>query len=417
MIKKLSVTGFKSLRSVTDLRLPSMAVFFGPNTAGKSNLIDALQALSRSATCRTLSDALQEPIRGYPAETFSFPSEGLKGLLSQSEAFFGFDSVMQVDRERYRYRLQVRVVPATGALSVTDEYLAALTTQGGVRGNALIERITENGGKEELRIRRKSKPAHPRTEPVGLNHTIISDLRLGGPEYRGIEKCRNEFAGWRAYYLDPRTAMRRPVPPAEVQDIGAFGENIAPFLYRLQQTSERHFAAVKRLLRTLVPSVEGISVDLDRQRGTLDVTVRQNGVDFSSRILSEGTLRILALCAITVNPWASPVMAFEEPENGVQPRRIELISNLLCSIAMEQKRQLIVTTHSPLLVASVIKQARIHSDQIGLFNVRRSVAGTEIEPFDVTDPLLADSEISAALADRGEDGVFEGLALRGMLDE
>jgi hypothetical protein len=360
---------------------------------------------------------LQEPIRGYPAETFSFPGEGLKGLLSQSEAFFGFDSVMQVDRERYEYRLQVRIVPATGALSVTDEYLAALTTQGGVKGNALIERITENGGKEELRIRRKSKPAHPRTEPVGLNHTMISDLRLGGPEYRGIEKCRNEFAGWRAYYLDPRIAMRRPVPPAEVQDIGAFGENIAPFLYRLQQTSERDFAAVKRLLRTLVPRVESISVDLDRQRGTLDVTVRQNGVDFSSRILSEGTLRILALCAITVNPWASPVMAFEEPENGVQPRRIELISKLLCSIALEQKRQLIVTTHSPLLVASVIKQARLHSEQIGLFNVRRSISGTEIEPFDVTGPLFADSEISAALADRGEDGVFEGLALRGMLDE
>lgn len=417
MIRKISVTGFKSLRNLVDLELPPMAVFFGPNTAGKSNLIDALRALSRLATTRTLSDALQEPIRGYPAETFSFPSEGLKGLLSQPEAFFEFESVMQVDREQYEYRLSVRIVPATGALSVTDEYLAALTAQGGVRGNALIERVQENGGKEELRIRRKSKPAHPRTEPVGLNHTIISDQRLGGVEYRGIEKCRSEFAGWRAYYLDPRGAMRRPVPPAEVQDIGAFGENIAPFLYRLQQTSSQHFAAVKRLLRTLVPSVEDIRVDLDPQRGTLDVTVRQNGVDFSSRILSEGTLRILALCAITVNPWASPVMAFEEPENGVQPRRIELITNLLCSIALQQKRQLIVTTHSPLLVASVIKQARSNREQIGLFNVRRSPSGTEIEPFDVASPLFTDAAIKDALTDRGEDGVFEGLALRGMLDE
>ncbi len=417
MIRKISVTGFKSLRKVTDLKLPQMAVFFGPNAAGKSNFIDAVQALSRLATGRMLGDAWQEPIRGYPTESYSFPSGGLKGLLGQPEALFEFGSVMQVDREQFEYRLTIRIVPATGSLSVTDEYLAALTTQGGVKGNALIERIQENGGKEELRIRRKSKPAHPRTEPVGLNHTIISDLRLSGAEYRGIEKCRDEFGGWRAYYLDPRVAMRRPVPPAEVQDIGAYGENIAPFLYRLQQTSDRHFAAVKRLLRTLVPSVEGIGVDLDRQRGTLDVTVRQNGVDFSSRILSEGTLRILALCAITVNPWASPVLAFEEPENGVQPRRIELITNLLCSIALQQKRQLIVTTHSPLLVASVIKQARSNNEQIGLFNVRRSPSGTEIEPFDVTGPLFADSEVSAALADRGEDGVFEGLALRGMLDE
>ena len=414
MIREISVTGFKSLRKGIDLKLPQMAVFFGPNTAGKSNLINALQALSRLATCRTLGDALQEPIRGYPAETFSFPSGGLKGLLSQSEACYQFRSLIQIEKEQYEYRLSVRIVPATGVLGVTDEYLAALSARGEVKGNPLIECLPEKG---ELRIRRRKKAAHPRTEDVGLNHTILSDPRLGGQEYRGIEKCRDEFAGWRGYYLDPRVAMRRPVPPAEVQDIGAYGENIAPFLYRLQQTSERHFAAVKRLLRTLVPSVEGINVDLDRQRGTLDVTVRQDGVEFSSRILSEGTLRILALCAITVNPWASPVTAFEEPENGVQPRRIELIANLLCSIALQQKRQLIVTTHSPLLVASVIKQARANSERIGLFNVRRSSSGTEIEPFDVTGPLFADSEVAAALADRGEDGVFEGLALRGMLDE
>jgi predicted ATPase len=417
MIRKISVTGFKSLQKINDLELPRMAVFFGPNTAGKSNLIDALQALSRMATCRTLGEALQEPIRGYPAETFLFPSEGLKGLLNQPEAFYEFGSVMQVDKEQYEYKLGVRIVPATGALSVTDEYLASLGAQGAVKGNPLIERVEENGRQQELHIRRRSKAARPRTEPIGLNHTIISDPRLGGDDYPGIEKCRNEFAGWRTYYLDPRIAMRRPVPPAEVQDIGTFGESIAPFLYRLRETSPQRFDAVKRLLRTLVPSVEGITVDLDQRQGTLDVVVRQNEVDFSSRILSEGTMRILALCAITVNPWASPVMAFEEPENGVQPRRIELITNILCSIALEQNRQIIVTTHSPLFVASVIKRARSHKEEIGLFNVRRSSSGTEIKPFDVADPLFEDSEISAALADRGEDGVFEGLALRGMLDE
>jgi predicted ATPase len=394
-----------------------MAVLFGPNSAGKSNLIDALQCLSRMATCRTLGDAWQDPVRGHPMESVSFPSGGLKGLLGQAEAFLEFGSVMQIDRKRFQYRLRVQIVPTTGALSVADEYLAALTEDEVVKGNPLIERVKRKDGREEVYVRPKGKPAHPKREPAGLNHTIVSDARFSGKRYPEIEKCRNELAGWRAYYLDPRIAMRRPIPPAEVQDIGAFGENIAPFLYRLQQTSSQHFAAVKRLLRTLVPSVENISVDLDPQRGTLDVTVRQNGVDFSSRILSEGTLRILALCAITVNPWASPVMAFEEPENGVQPRRIELITDLLCSIALEQKRQLIVTTHSPLLVASVIKQAQLHTEQIGLFNVRRSPSGTEIEPFDVTSPLFMDSTIKEALTDRGEDGVFEGLALRGMLDE
>jgi AAA15 family ATPase/GTPase len=110
-------------------------------------------------------------------------------------------------------------------------------------------------------------------------------------------------------------------------------------------------------------------------------------------------------------------MAFEEPENGVQPRRLELIAELLCSLAIEGGRQLMVTTHSPLFTASIIKKARQHPNQVGLFNVRRRGAHTQIVPFEVTGPLFEDKEIAAALSDRGEDGVFEGLALRGMLDE
>jgi predicted ATPase len=419
MIRKISARGFKSLQNLVDLDLPQMSVFFGPNAAGKSNVIDAIQALSRFAACNTLGDALKEPIRGYPIETFSFPSGGLRGLLDQEHATFELGVLVQLEQDQYEYKLGIQIVPSTGALSVTSEYLAAIGSQGRQKGNALISPYPEESGKE-LHIRRKSKPGYPRTEPLGLNHTILSDLRLGGLEYRGIEKCRRELSGWRAYYLDPRMSMRRPAPPAEVQDIGVLGENIAPFLYRLQETEEKHFKAVRRLLVTLIPSVENVTVDLDRRRGTLDVVVRQNGIDFSSRVLSEGTLRMLALCAITVNPWATPVMAFEEPENGVQPRRMELIADLLCSIALQSEKQVIVTTHSPLFVASVIRtirQSGTPEGRIGLFNVRRTSDGTQIEPFDVAGPLFQDQEVKDALTDRGEDGLFEGLALRGMLDE
>ena len=65
MLRNLKVRGFKSLKDVS-IDLPRMAVLFGPNAAGKSNLLDAIQALSRIGTQRTLADALGEPIRGYP---------------------------------------------------------------------------------------------------------------------------------------------------------------------------------------------------------------------------------------------------------------------------------------------------------------------------------------------------------------
>jgi predicted ATPase len=140
-------------------------------------------------------------------------------------------------------------------------------------------------------------------------------------------------------------------------------------------------------------------------------------VDYSSRIVSEGTLRVLALCVIAVNPWAGSLLAFEEPENGVHPRRLELIAQLLLSVASEQGRQVLVTTHSPLFCDSVLKGVQSRTADVRLFNVRRDADATVVRPFDVTGPLFKNHEIAAALTTGTEDGLFESLLLRGMLDE
>jgi Predicted ATPase len=411
MLKRLRVHGFKSLRDV-EIELPRMAVLFGPNAAGKSNVIDAIQALSRLGTERTVADALSGPIRGYPIEALSFPSGGMPELLQQDHAEFSLGGDLVVGKETYRYELTVGIAPDSGKLRTMDEYLALLTAKGNEKGNPAIQRVGDN-----LHIRRKSKPAHPRQEPVGLNHTILSDPRLGGQAYRWIEKARGELADWRTYYLDPRVAMRAAKPPSDVRDIGVLGGDIAPFLYKLKAESGKHFDAVRRTLTSIIPGVEALDVDLDQRRGTLDLVVRQNGVDFSSRIISEGTLRVLALCAIAANPWGGSLIAFEEPENGVHPRRLELIAELLLSLAVEQGRQVVVTTHSPIFCDAVLKSAQKGSSDVGLFNVRRRGQETVIEPFDVTGALFRDREIADALTSRAEDGLFNALVLRGLLDE
>ena len=133
MLKRITINGYKSLRNI-DVELGRLTVLFGPNASGKSNFIDGLQLLSRIASSRTLSDAMSEPLRGYPVEQFSFPSGGLASLLSQKTAEFSF----QVDIEtgqpvnRYLYRVKICIRPESGSLSVGDEYLAWLNKKGEV---------------------------------------------------------------------------------------------------------------------------------------------------------------------------------------------------------------------------------------------------------------------------------------------
>ena len=84
-----------------------------------------------------------------------------------------------------------------------------------------------------------------------------------------------------------------------------------------------------------------------------------------------------ARCKCGLNPWGGSLVAFEEPENGVHPRRLELIADLLTSLVLDQRRQLIATTHSALFCDAMLKKARLSPDDIGLFTVGRGQAGTE----------------------------------------
>lgn len=413
MLKRIKIDGYKSLRHVS-VELSPLTVLFGPNASGKSNFIDALQMLSRVISNRTLSEAITEPLRGYPVEQFSFPSGGLESLLNKKMGEFSIQVEIETGKPRtnYQYRLAISIRPDSGALSVSDEYLAILTRKGTIKGNPVIEKVDD-----QIRIRRKSKPANPQREAVGMNYTILSDNRFRGIEYRHNERCRQEISSWKTYYLDPRVAMRTAATPSDVLDIGSLGDTLAPFLYKLRGEKPKNYAAVKRTLKSLIPRIEELDVDLDKKRGVLDITVRQDGIDYSNRIISEGTLRVLSLCAIAANPWGSELIAFEEPENGVHPRRVELIAELLGAMAMNQGRQVVITTHSPLLCEAFIRKQKNNPNLVTLMKVGFKSGGTTISPFEVMGPLFSDQEIKAALAGKEEDGAFETLLLRGLIDE
>lgn len=414
MLKKLTVRNFKSLNDVT-VELPRLSVLFGPNAVGKSNLLDAIQALSRIGNAPTLSEALGGPfpVRGHSFEAFSFAPDGLPGLLDKGSARFTLEADLTTGRENYRYRIEPQIDIRSGQLSVIDEYLVQLGVSGKPKGTAAIERVGSL-----LHIRPQAETDYIQQELVGLNHSILSDRSLGPKAYPYLARVRNELLNWRTYYFEPRMKMREEVSPDDVFDIGIHGEYITQFLYKLRAEFPKHFDAVFRTLRSIVPSIETLNVELDERRGTLNLWIRQGGIEYSSRVVSEGTLRVLALCAMAANPWGGSLVALEEPENGVHPRQIDLIAQLLFSLTEQYQRQVVVTTHSPLFVDAILKVKReAESSDIGLFSVRLTAQGTVVKPFDVTGQLFRDQEIAEALAKQTEDGRFESLILRGLIDE
>jgi len=420
VLRRIKINGFKSLVDV-ELELPRLVVLAGPNAAGKSNVLDAIQMLARAGTQRTLADALDTPIRGYPVEAFTFPAGGLPELLEQPAASFTIEGDLEIPGDenaetararsaaRAIYRVGVEIDPDAGVLSLADEHLTMAAQNWQPKGHARIEVVDGR-----VRVRRSSGSGRPPDEELHVNHTYLSDTRLSGSQYPLFDSVRGELATWRTHYLDPQAAMRAAVPAREVFDIGMRGEHLAPFLYGLKMRRPREFAAVSRTLRTVIPAVTSLDVELDTKRGELDIQIEQDGTTFSSRIISEGTLRVLALCAISVTARRG-LIAFEEPENGVHPQRIDRIAELLTSVARRGGAQIVVTTHSPGFVAAMLLLSRDEGAHIALFNVVRDRRETVIKPFG--DPgLWSEPAIDELLREPDEYDKVAAVVRRGWLD-
>jgi predicted ATPase len=373
MIRRVKIEGYKSLRNI-ELRLRPLTVIFGPNAAGKSNLFDALALLSRMGTAKTLRDAF-DPLehRGTPLEAFTYGDRGLDGLLESNTASFTIEVDVELSREvveavetrirqlregiperdakkprkrvtqrHLRYRIAVEIVPQTGILRVQDEELVALNADGTVNQHRTPFISLE---KRRLRLRMEGQ-ARPTEHELGLDYTLVSS-QLYPPHYPHVTAFREELSRWHFYYLEP-DLMRSEIGIQEAAIMDRRGAKLAAFYYTLKQRDERKFKGMLKALSLLVPAVSGLDVG-PTSSGLLELVVQENGSRYSSRLASEGTLRVLGLLAITRPLGPVSVVGYEEPENGVHPRRLKLIADLLIQATSDSDIQFLVNTHSPIL--------------------------------------------------------------------
>jgi len=436
MLKRIHIRGYKSLEDV-EVNLSQLVVLFGPNAAGKSNFLDALQLLSKMGTSRTLKEAFDPPYRGKPLESFTIGEGGIKGLLEKERLCFSIEADLSLSdglinavnrqiremrrpsgengfqegnrvsapvRERdLRYRIEVEMLPKSGVLRVSDEYLAALNARGepSSKRKPFIER---QGEKICLRLEGQARPTN---YDRYLDYSILSRPHYP-PHYPHLVAARRELENWLFFYFEPRERMRAANPVKETRHLGLMGEELAAFLNTMKSLDASRFKAVEKALHTLMPHIDGIEVDVS-DLGEVELRLKEGGVAMPARVLSEGTLRMLGLLALTGGDDPPALIGFEEPENGVHPRRVRLIAELLKTQEFLNQTQHIVTTHSPLLPDLLADKS--------LFVVSRLNRQTHIEPFATGwGPLGRGKDIDNAFCDDQEELPVSTRILRGDFD-
>jgi len=415
MIRRVRVDGYKSFHD-TQIDLTPLTLIVGPNATGKSNLFDALRLLSRVVTSHSLHEAFTDH-RGDPLEAFGYSEGGLEALLQKENAQFTIEvdvGLSQATRarteqliERYvspsngttgrrhpkkssitesllRYRVSISINPKTGALRIEDEYLAALreTHDGVLCPDERIKPFIEKIG-NRIYLRTEGQDCSVEYE-AGLSYAVASQP-LYPPYYPHLMALREELASWQFYYLEPHL-MREASPIKESHTITPFGGDLAAFYWTLQRTHLGQFCNIEKTLQTFIPTIEGIQIEVTKD-GQLRLKVKEDGAEYSAKVVSEGTLRILALLAILSPTNSASVVGIEEPENGVHSRRLRHIARLLQNAS--EKRQIIVNTHSALLLDY------FDSDIIGIVQCFKKDGRTHFQ-------VLHQMEISFQKLDAGE---------------
>ncbi|RJP34525.1 MAG: DUF2813 domain-containing protein [Candidatus Omnitrophota bacterium] len=432
MLKRVKIKGFKSLVDI-EVELRPLSVFFGPNAAGKSNFLDALQLLSRIASSPTLKDAFEPSYRGSPLESFTFESYGIEGLLEKELSTFSLEvdvelsqavinsvnrqihemkrtkindeenhkKTTRVTKKKLRYQIEIQIKPQTGILQVTNEYLAALNDKGEPfkSPRPFLEKKDNR-----LHLRMEGQ-AHPFYHELGLHHSILS-RPLYPPHYPHIVAMKQELSSWFFFYFEPRERMRAPNPVKEVRHIGLMGEELAAFLNTLRVTNERQFRSIEKSLQLIVPSITGIDVGVDKL-GQVKLKLMEGNTPIPASVVSEGTLRILGMLALAGANEPAALIGLEEPENGIHPRRIQLIAEQLKTHAESGDTQIIVTSHSPILLEFLPRES--------LYSCSKIDGKTTLEPFRDL-PLFHNQDICQILDREDESLIMQKFIMRGDLD-
>lgn len=282
----------------------------------------------------------------------------------------------KLNHTRLRYELQIkRFTNALGIedLAVTYEHLENLKPDEDQWVSLLPEEVIENWRPNVNRINTipyiKTETDNNRTtvlvseEGMSGGHkkrfpllnatrTVLSSFDT--VDFPHVLAAKEEMRHWKFLQLNPND-LRQPTDKNTGDDIiSESGQNLAAVLHRIKQEDRYSLTEISRDFQTFLPRFVDVDVieDTEKKQYILKLTDKDNK-EYTSRVLSEGTLRMLALCILEYDSKHTGLLCFEEPENGIPPFRIETMAKLLKHLSVdftEPLRQVIVNTHSPVLV-------------------------------------------------------------------
>ncbi len=353
LLDGIQLKGFLSFGRMSEpTQLTNLNVLIGPNGVGKSNFIEAVELLH--ATQSDFSGVIR--LGGTPNDWVWHGSK--EATAARIEVILS--SVNSTPKLRYA----LEFTESAGRLEIADEILeeadkANLRARDVrfyyrfQRGHPMINvnEISETSKKGAWPYRQRRL----KRENIDPQQSILSQ-RKDPDLYPEITAAAKRFGAIQVFreWSFGRSAALRAAQPSNLPTDALLPQlvNLGLVLNDLEHRDE--WTRFNELMQRFLPRFKRLSTKVSA--GSVQVYLHEEGLSapVPATRLSDGTLRFLALLAILLNPESATLICIEEPELGLHPDAMLLLADLLAEAS--EKTQLIVTTHSDVLVSALTDQ-------------------------------------------------------------
>ena len=362
MLAKVKIEKFRSYRKAS-LKLGPLTVLIGANAAGKSNALEAVRLLSWIAAGNRLSairHALQDKdqtIRGRVSD-LGF-RQGRSFLLACETTDFDWDS--------YSVRLDVR---EGEELHISDERV----TGGYSSWAPLFEVVTPSkGALGDISVAYNNFARGGRKPQIVCNDqtAVLCQLMSSARFYPGHKKAQTTIPAVARHFhqqlstitfLDPRPPLMRDYSFKSEQHLTETGGNLSGVLHNLCQEEvarEQVLELVRALPEQDIQEIDFIETPRGEVMVALTETFGGHATRYDATLLSDGTLRVLAIAAAVLSAPGGLVV-IEEIDNGIHPSRAGQILHQVSRIAKERDLRVLISSHNPALLDALPDDAVPH---------------------------------------------------------
>ena len=341
MIQRITIRNFKAIKELI-VDFTPFTVLIGENSSGKSTVLQALDLL-----CSIASRDIDEYLKDRDWEF-----NDIKSQFSSDNDSIGFITDININGKRLVWDIAISnsngkwLIEESIHDSATGEYYLSF---GRDYSDLPFDFSQLNIKSSALKMLDADRNA--------INHTSFAPVLI---EMKVFLTSSSSFE-----LLSP-DRMRSRGSRGKVSDIGMGGEKLAAFIHGMLPNKKNE---LNKMVSNLVGYDLKISTTAQRQPGWVEMFLVEmwggTEVKTKKRYISDGLLRIIAFSAILVSqdnkkhvqlPFAQGFYSLkgfimlDEIEDGINPIRAEKLMDCFKLLSKENRRQIVITSHSPVML-------------------------------------------------------------------